>query len=459
MTATAKPASQRDNTLRRVLQFALPILVLGLGVGLAWLAIKMRSDIVPQTSVTLAPLVEVLEARPSSPQITVEARGTVRPATETTLTSEVSGRIEWVAPEFEVGGFFAAGAPLARIDSKDYELARIRSEAEVADAEFALALEVAEAKTSVEEWEQTSTDPAPPLVRREPQLAAARARVAAAEANLDTALRDLERTTICAPYQGRVRQKSADVGAFVSRGTQLAQVYSVEFAEVRLPLEDAELAFVDLPIAFRDDEALQPTPVRLSAEFAGKTHVWHGEIVRTEGELDARSRLVHAIARVADPYGRRAGNGAPPDDRPPLLVGMYVRAAIAGRQIADLYELPRSAVRDRNKVLIVRRSTRDAAIKGAATEDTASTDTEPVEVQVLELRTVEIARTDRERVYISAGLAPGELVCTTRLQVYTDGMEVRVFDPDAPTTPEPAHPGSPDADHGELADPKGSEHR
>ena len=85
----------------------------------------------------------------------------------------------------------------------------------------------------------------------------------------------------------------------------------------------------------------------LAAEFAGQRHVWDGEIVRTEGELDPRSRMVHVVAQVADPYGRTSGGATP------LAVGLFVEATIAGRQVPGAFVLPRSALREGDQVYVV----------------------------------------------------------------------------------------------------------
>ena len=46
-----------------------------------------------------------------------------------------------------------------------------------------------------------------------------------------------------------VRSKDADIGQFVNPGTRLGVTFATDYAEVRLPLTDRDLAFVDLPYA------------------------------------------------------------------------------------------------------------------------------------------------------------------------------------------------------------------
>ena len=168
------------------------------------------------------------------------------------------------------------------------------------------------------------------------------------EAGVERARRDLQRAEIVAPYAGRVRTKNVDIGQYVRVGDALATVYAVDIAEIRLPLPDDELAYLDLPLSYRGVEPQVQPLVTLRATFAGETHSWDGLIVRTESEIDAVSRMVHAVAEVPDPYA-----AGPIPNRPPLAVGMYVEAEISGRTARDVAVLPRQALRGRDQVLVV----------------------------------------------------------------------------------------------------------
>ena len=229
----------------------------------------------------------------------------MRPRTESRVVPEVSGQVVSVSPDFVSGGFFEAGAPLLRIDAHDYEQARIRARAEVAASGLRQAQAQAEAEIAVREWQQLGNGTASALTAHVPQLENARAALAAAEANLGRAERNLERTELRAPYAGRVREKTVDVGQFVAAGTAVGSIYAIDFAEIRLPLPDGELAFLaELPLVYRGESQRAGPRVTVRAEFAGQTHEWQGRLVRTEGEIDPSSRMVHAVAQVRNPYGR-----------------------------------------------------------------------------------------------------------------------------------------------------------
>ena len=388
------------------LKYILPPLVILLGLVVAVTMIRSRKAAETHAAETPPPLVRVMTARVQDYRFTVNSQGTVEARTDITLVSEVSGRVVSVSPALAAGGFFDQGEVLATLEALDYEAANERARAEVKRAELRLAQEEAQADMARREWERLGEGDAAPLTLREPQVAEATATVASARAALRQAERDLERTKIRAPFTGRVRVKNVDAGQYISRGAAVAQIYAVDYAEVRLPLPDADAAFVDLPLDYRDRRAATSPEVFLNATFAGKEHRWTGRIVRTEGEIDPKSRMLYAVARVEDPYGRKGSAGGPP-----LAVGLFVDADILGRNVKNVVVIPRSAVRGRNQVLLV-----DA-------EDR------------LHLREVEILRTEGEDVIVGSGIAEGESVCLTPLDAVVDGMKVRTLRP-GPKEPE-----------------------
>jgi RND family efflux transporter MFP subunit len=352
------------------------------------------------------PAVEVLELLPTDYQVVLESRGTVQPRTQSTLIPEVAGRIIEVSPSFRNGGFFEAGDRLARIDPRDYRNAVTVARSELAQARLRLEEERAQADQARRDWEKLGQGGEPsPLVLREPQLASARAAVAAAEARLRQAEVDLERTEIRAPYGGRVLEKQADMGQYVTSGTVLATIYATDYVEIRLPLTDEQQAFVDLPEAYRDGAPdTGGPPVTLSARVGRDRVTWEGRIVRTEGAIDTRSRQLFVVAQVDDPYARRPGT-------PPLKIGQFVEARIRGEVLEDVLLVPRGAVQQGREVFVV------------TPEDT------------LERRELDVVWRDAGHVVVTGGLAPGERISLTPLPFAADGVAVRVVgDGDAPRT-------------------------
>ena len=386
----------------RTLKIVLPLAVLGGACFAAVTMIRNQSPVEIQPPVFTPPNVRVEEVTLRDVPLSVTSQGTVRPRTQSQLVPEIAGRVTWVAPSFAEGGFFESGDVLVKIDPFDYQQAAVIARAQLAQARLRLAQEKAEAEVAIREWKALGHGAPRELTLRKPQLEEARASVAGAEANLERAERDLERAEIVAPYTGRIRKKNVDIGQFVRVGDAVATIYAVDIAEVRLPLPDEQLAYLDLPLSYRG-RSDQPQPrVTLRATFAGEAHEWQGRIVRTESEIDPVSRMVHAVAEVLDPYAP-----GPNTNRPPLAVGMYVDAEIAGRTVRDVAVVPRAALRGRDQVLVV-----DA-------EDRLS------------FREIDILRATTDAIYVQRGLAEGDLVVVSPIDTPTEGMRVLLADADA----------------------------
>ncbi len=372
-----------------------PIAVLLVGGLLAGLVLASKKPIEKQPRPSSAPLVRVLEASPATVQMRVSTHGTVVPRTESALVPEVAGRVVWVSPSLVSGGFFTAGDPLLEIEALDYELAREQARARLARAQS----DLANARTAHRRQIDLAKQQAASEAARDDAINRLRVAEAAkreAVAALAKAERDLARTKIEAPYEGRVRSEQVDVGQFVNRGVSVATIYAVDVAEVRLPIQDEELAFLDLSLTGTSELGDAPlATVRLKARFAGRDHVWDGAVVRTEGELDPKTRMVNVIAQVRDPY-------AMTDDKPPFSVGLFVEAEIFGAEAANIVVLPREALRGSEQVLVV--------------DDDDK----------LRFRRVDVLRVSRDEVFLRGGLVRGDRICISPLETPIEGMAVRV---------------------------------
>ena len=386
--------------MKLALKIILPILVIVASALAARKMILSRPPVEIRDPEVMIPAIRTIQVYPESVRLTVKAHGTVVPRTESVLAPEVSGRIIYVSDSLRSGGFFEAGELLVQLESTDYELAGVQAKSAVSQAQLRLEQERAEAAIALREWKSLGEGEASSLLRREPQLALAEAVLESARAASEQADRNLARTEILAPFAGRVRREQVDLGQFVTIGTPLATIYAVDSAEIRLPLPDEELAFVDLPLNYRGDHQPRFRPrVIIRARFAGSEHTWSGRIVRTEGEIDPQTRVVYAIAQVENPYGR--GKDL---TRPPLAVGMFVEAEIMGHLAKDIFQVPRAALRGKDRVAVVDEDSR------------------------LRFRQVEVLRRRNDTVLISKGLEPGERVSVATLEFVVDGMQVRVLE-------------------------------
>ncbi len=386
-------------------RFVLPFLIVLSGFGLAAILIVTGPKIEPRAPDSLAPLVRVLNVSPKTIQLSTLTHGTVVPRTESELVPEVSGRIIAMSPDMVSGGFFSEGEVLISIDPLDYEVALEQAKAGLtrSQSDLANARTAHKRQLDLARKQSTSASQRDDALNR---LRIAEATLREARAKLSRAERDLVRTQLIAPYDGRVRKEKVDIGQFINRGTSVATIYATDIAEVRLPIHDEELAYLELSLVARNTDRADEladlgihientVKVTLRARFAGDNHEWQGEVVRTEGELDPRTRMINVIAQVAWPYAQL-------NDRPPLFVGLFVEAEIHGKQVDDVVVLPRSALRGANQVFVIDSNNR------------------------LRFRDVEVLRIVADQVYIKGGLKPGEHVCISALENALDGMSVRV---------------------------------
>ena len=403
---------------------ALPLGILILGFVVFRLLLSMSEAPVRVDRAYGGPLVEALELPAVSVRVTVEAHGTVRPSAQIDLVPQVSGIAIWKSDALEAGGFFSKGDLLVQIDPEEYALALQRSEAEVAQSQYRLAIAKEESKIARREWERLSTDDdtpleaANPLVFRLPQLHAAEADLKAGMARQAEARLRLQRTRLKAPFDGRVRGSRVDAGQFVNTGQAVAQLYSIEKAEIVLPVPDEDLAWFEVPTQTHGDgrsrllgdASAQVASTRVDSDmgsdvlitgwYAGEEHRWDGRLVRSEGELDPRSRMVHLVAEIDRPYDE--GYSAP------LVVGMFVDVQILGREVGDVRRVPRRAVRPGNLVWVVDGD------------------------QILRVRPVQVAHASKEEMLIRIDMDPGEKIVVSQLAGVTDGMKVRVAQESAP---------------------------
>ncbi len=373
---------------RKLLKIFLPILVLLVGAGATAALIASRKAPVAQERPVLGPLVDVMDVSVGSQRVEVEGQGEVGASVRVDVLPEVAGRVVSVHPRLVAGGHIRAGATLAQIDDRDYRLAVESARASIASAETRLELERAEAEAAFAEWREIHGEAEPPaLLVRAPQIRQLEAERAAAEAQLAKAELDLERTRLRVPFDAVVLSKNVDPGQFLNQGRTVATLYGTGAVEIRVPLQSSQLRWFDLPTAEHKPEAT------VSAELAGARHEWRGTVDRLEGQIDPQTRMAHVVVRVENPFA----------SDPPLLPGTFADVSIAGREIAEIFRIPRSALRLGDIVW-------------------------EVEGDQLRLRELEVLHTDRTHALVRGELGDRARIVTSSLEGVTDGMTVRVSD-------------------------------
>ena len=343
----------------------------------------------PNNPTPVAPTVRVRDVQPEPIRLRVHSQGTVAPDTQSQLIPEVSGRVTWMSSALVNGGYFEQGQALLRLDDKDYRSNLRRAQAALtrAEAQYEHASFEYERMKSLEERRLASRSQMESAQR---DYRVAQATLEDSRANVEQASLNLERTEVKAPFTGLVREESVDIGQLVGPASPVATIYATDRLEVRLPIADRQLGFLNLPVGHRGELPANRQPaVRLSADYAGQLLQWTGSIVRTEAQIDTSSRMVNVVARITD-----GGEGALP------AVGLFVNADIEGLLVDDIVVLPRHALRNGNRVLVVGDDNR------------------------LEFRDIEPLRLYQDDVLVQAGLERGERVCVSPMQTPIDGMLV-----------------------------------
>ncbi|MEC8325770.1 MAG: efflux RND transporter periplasmic adaptor subunit [Pseudomonadota bacterium] len=284
-------------------------------------------------------IVDAKTIEPRSYRVQVASYGIVKPRTQSILVAQVSGEISFISDSLRDGGFFEKGQMLLSIDERDY-LAEVKiAEASLLSAKQALVEEQARGKQALADWQRLGSGDAPSdLVLRKPQLAAQQANVLSAQAKLEKAQLALERTKIVAPFSGRVLKKHVDIGQVVSNNAQLAEIFATDKVEIRLPINNKDLAFINLPEVYQSGEKTnQNSLVTFNSDLIGE-QTWQGTLVRTEGAINDASQQLYVVAQIEDPYS------TPVSGQNPVKIGQYVSATIKGREIPNALVIPNNAI-------------------------------------------------------------------------------------------------------------------
>ena len=365
-----------------------PLLILLGSIGVFVIMVKLKPEAEFQKPEVTHQLVEVLLALPQDVEAKISSQGTIRPEHEIVVTSEVTGKVTWISDGLRDGANFDDGDTLLKIEKRDYELALISMESNLFQARVALQREKAESELANIEWKRVGTGDASSLTLREPQLAQARAVLAAAEAAYEQSKRSLQRTSIVASFNGRVRKKTVDLGTNLFPGNRIADIYATSFLEVRLPITDKDISFLGIPLDGAMLKKRDRPKVRLIASYGGEDFEAEGFVVRSESEIDPKTRMISVIATIPNKNNARS-----------LKVGMFVNAEIIGLSYPNIIIVPRNAVKE-DMVWVVQE-------------------------EKLRRKSVEVLRFEDDYAFITDGLLMNDQVLITRLSSYVDGMPVR----------------------------------
>jgi RND family efflux transporter MFP subunit len=387
-------------TLRRLL----PILIIAVGILGAWWLVANRPRAQRERIEPVPPIARVVKAERSTERVRVTAMGTVVAAKRVVLQPEVSGRIVEQDDRLLPGGLFEAGEVILQIDPRDYETAVKQQEAVVEQARLEVQLEKGRQVIAEREWKLLEEDIAldeasQELALRKPQQKNARAALEAAESALEQARLQLERTRVYAPFNAVVQEEFVDKGQLVNPQTRLATLIGTDrfWVQVAIPVDRLRW------LAFSGTEGTDASEVTVIQEVSGDTQIERpARLVRLLGDLDPVGRMARVLVEIHDPLGLNAGHNP---QKLPLMLGAYVRVEIEGKDVEEVFAVPRISIREGDKVWIMNDEDR------------------------LVFRPVEVLHRGKERVLIRKGLDGGERIVTNSIPSPLPGMKLRTEPP------------------------------
>jgi len=389
-----EPASSSGSLVRRFLiKVCLPLVVVVSGGAGAYYVYNSKPDVRQETPEAASELVRVSPLRPTTERAIVRAMGTVIAVREVVLQPQVSGTIEKLSPELIPGGHVKADDVLFVIDSAEYRTALDRAEAELARAQA----ELQSAAWELERLESLNKQDA--ANRKEMDVGrtavdVSKANVAAGRAAVDQARLNLARTTIRAPFNGIITDKSVDVGAQVSQGSKLTTLVGTDEYWVKVSVPVDRLRWIDIPT----DNGGTGSRVRVCQSGEnGSTTERNGRVVRLLGDVETQGRMARVLIVVEDPLGLESRKR----EACPLLIGAYVRAEIEGRELQGVFAISRTALREGDRVWLMNKE------------------------GTLAIRDVEVAWRDRETVLIRGDFGRDNRLVVSNVATPVVGMALR----------------------------------
>jgi RND family efflux transporter MFP subunit len=348
----------------KAMKLIVPLGIVFVAILIAMLMVGSREELKPGTATELLPLVQTVEVKLGEVPISIIAHGNVTSRYELELASEVTGRVVWVAPEFEPGEIVTAGTVLLRIDPVNYQLALAQANAALATANMALA----DARA----------------LKRQAAIGEGELNIEAARQRIVKAEQDLAYTEIKAPFDAVIDKQLVEFGQFISAGRTVARLLSSDTAEVTLPVTSAEAGFL---------ESSAGASVVLSAQIGEQEQHWDARVLRVESRVDQLSRVIPVVVEVKSPYDRTVHSHR-------LPLGLFVTATLPGSPVSSSVRLPSSVLHANDSVFVLSGNT-------------------------LHRKHVNVIHREGDTVVINGGLDSGDLVVITRLELMFEGMKVQ----------------------------------
>ncbi len=371
-----------------------PILLLSVGLFFFWLLNAHSPKPAVRSYLNNVPPVSVQEVFPQVVNIPVYSRGLVTPGVELVLTSELGGRVSYVSAGLIAGGRFRKGDLLFAVDDSaiKHDITRVESRLLTAQQRYRTLVAEIEAEQGVEGLKTSQSY----LNKR---LQESKAQVRAARAEYELVQLKFKKTKVFAPFDGRVRESFLVEEQIVPPGFRAAIIYATNSVQVRLPLSDRQIQLINMPGLTHD---LKKNPkVMLRLQFGENFYYWSGSLIGAEGSVDPRNRLMYMVAQIDTQNQVQNDQANSQVSRPTLWSGQLLEAEISGKTFNNIVVLPREILRFGNHVWVVDENDR------------------------LREKNVKVLYKAKNLAYVNEGLAYGERVVVSPLDVAIEGMKVK----------------------------------
>ena len=366
-------------------------IILIFSIIISMILITYENQVPEKENQVIVPFVKTAKLESQNITANIKSQGFITPSLEINILAEVNAQVKWISNSMHTGASFSKGDTLIKLDSRDYELALISAESNVNNAEVNLKREIAESDLANKEWSRIGSGEGSDLTLRKPQLAQAESILAAAKAQFEQAKRNLERTVIIAPFNGRVLQNNTNIWSNVFAGNVLGIIYETNNYQVRLPITDQDIPFTGLRFNGNMISPKNQLDVILKIEIGDSTNLLNAKVIRTEAKTDLKTQMRILVVRL---------NMNKKDYSSYLTIGQFVEATIMGVNKENIIVVSRSLIKN-NEAWVV---------------DTNS---------ILRKRIVKVWRYENEKAYIKGGFQIGDRLITSRLSNFIDGIKVK----------------------------------
>ena len=369
-----------------------PISFFSLSIIITLILILIKEDTQKEITVKPSLSIEVFKAKEQNHRVYIESESEIKPGTELVITPSVYGEILYVSDFLDNGLIFKKGDLLIQIDSSDYSVARINAKSLLDAAEVDFKIKEADAKQSNEELEAYGAKNVTDLAKKLPQLKSSKSRLDAAKANYNKALSDLKKTSIYAPFDGRVKSNYIVEGVKVSNIDRLAKIYSVESFKIDFPVSISDLEYLD--ISKNDLQIMNNSNIYtdIATSIGGKTYYQKGEYSGISGNIDKLTQTVNLKVRFDGD-----------DLMLPVDNGVFTKAKIYGKTYKKVFVLPNKSINEKNEIYIARKN-------------------------ILLNKKVEIIKRYKDSTVVRSGITNGDLINITPISIYVDSMKVKLLD-------------------------------